>query len=98
MNDPKVGTGNTLRVKDNTKEWDYTFVPDVAVLGNISNRHGLVRIENKKGNIAIGTGVNSKANVNGRTVQLIATQGSISQDYIDGILNIGGRPEDLFES
>ena len=95
LNDPRIGTGNTLTVKGNNQEWEYTFVPDVAVLGNINNRHGLVRIENKQGNITIGTGASSSANVNGRMVQLIATRGSISQDYIDGILNIGGRPEDL---
>ena len=95
LNDPRIGTGNTLTVKGNNQEWEYTFVPDVAVLGNVNNRHGLVRIENKQGNITIGTGASSSANVNGRMVQLIATRGSISQDYIDGILNIGGRPEDL---
>ena len=92
--------GTSIAVTGNNQEWNYTSIPDVAVLGNINNSHGLVKIENKQGNITIGSGDtgNNKANVNGRTVQLIATQGSISQDYIDGIVNIGGRPQDLNSS
>ena len=92
--------GTSIAVTGNNQEWNYTSIPDVAVLGNINNSHGLVKIENKQGNITIGSGDtgDNKANVNGRTVQLIATQGSISQDYIDGIVNIGGRPQDLNSS
>ena len=33
--------------------------------------------------------------INGSKVQLVATQGSISQDYVDGVVNIGGRPQDM---
>ncbi len=93
-------TGTTITVTGNNQEWAYTSIPDVAVLGNINNSYGLVKIENKQGNITLGSGdaEKNKANVNGRSVQLIATHGSISQDYIDGIVNIGGRPQDLNRS
>ncbi len=86
-----------IQVKDqNGKEVSYVSIPDVAVLGDITNTFGDVRIENKQGNITIGSGsTNNGANINGRMVQLLATQGSISQDYIDGIVNIGGRPQDI---
>ncbi|MBO5637708.1 MAG: hypothetical protein J5906_09360 [Acidaminococcaceae bacterium] len=86
-----------IQVKDqNGKEVTYVSIPDVAVLGDITNTFGDVRIENKQGNITIGSGsTNNGANINGRMVQLLATQGSISQDYIDGIVNIGGRPQDI---
>ena len=86
--------GTEIQVKDqNGKEATYVSIPDVAVLGDITNTFGDVRIENKQGNITIGSGsTNNGANINGRMVQLLATQGSISQDYIDGIVNIGGRP------
>ena len=91
------GIGNELPVQDqNGKSVTYVSIPDVAVLGNITNNFGDVTIENKQGNITIGSGSAGKgANINGRMVQLIATTGSISQDYIDGIVNIGGRPQDM---
>ena len=91
------GIGTELPVQDqNGKSVTYVSIPDVAVLGNITNNFGDVKIENKQGNITIGSGSAGKgANINGRAVQLIATTGSISQDYIDGIVNIGGRPQDM---
>ena len=94
-NNESVGT--QIKVKDNKgNESSYTAVPDVAVLGNITNNFGDVHIENKQGDIVIGSGdAKQSANINGRNVQLIATQGSISQDYVDGIVNVGGRPQDL---
>ncbi|MBP3812819.1 MAG: hypothetical protein J6E49_06890 [Acidaminococcaceae bacterium] len=94
-NNENIGTEIQVKNQDG-KTAEYVSVPDVAVLGNISNEYGDVRIENKQGNITIGSGSDGQgANVNGRMVQLIATQGSISQDYIDGIVNIGGRPQDV---
>ena len=87
---------NKLTVRDqNGKTMDYVFVPDVNVAGDIRNRFGDVVIVNKQGNITIGSGnEDNKANVGGRSVQLDAA-GSISQDYIDGVVSIGGNPEDL---
>lgn len=65
----------------------------MAVAGDVSNDAGDIRITNSSGSITIG-GTSKGANIIGRTVQLTAKD-SISQDYVDGIVNIGGRPQDL---
>ena len=76
----------------------YTAIPDISIEGNLRNSLGNIIIENRsyKGNINIGSGAAGKGvTVNGKTVKLIASTGSVSQDYVDGIVNIGGAPEDL---
>ncbi|MER2138524.1 MAG: hypothetical protein ABS965_00145, partial [Succiniclasticum sp.] len=91
--------GNPLAVKDASgKTGSYTAIPDVAVTGDLYNPHGVVRIENKQGNITIGGAVGKGVTVNGKSVELIATKGSISQDYVDGIVNVGGQPQALNSS
>ena len=86
-NDNKAGT--SIKVKD-SKGVEGTYIPitDVAIAGNLVNNFGDIRIRNASGSITAG------ANVIGRTVQMQARD-SIAQDYIDGIVNIGGRPQDL---
>ena len=54
------------------------------------NNYGSVSIENKQGNITIDS-----VTVDGKSVTLIATKGSVSQDYTDGIVNVGGNPFSL---
>ena len=48
--------------------------------------------------ILVACAAGKSVNINGSKVQLVATQGSISQDYVDGVVNIGGRPQDLNSS
>ena len=87
-------TGTSVLVKDSTgKQGTYTPITDVAVVGDLNNYAGDIRISNSSGSITIG-GTSKGANITGRTVQLTAKD-SISQDYVDGIVNIGGRPQDL---
>ena len=91
-NENKVGS--SVSVKDSTgKQGTYTPITDVAVAGDVSNDAGDIRITNSSGSITIG-GTSKGANITGRTVQLIARD-TISQDYVDGIVNTGGRPQDL---
>ena len=91
-NENKAGT--SVEVKDSTgRQGTYTPITDVGVLGDLSNDTGDIRVTNRSGSITIG-GTTKGANINGRTVQLTAKD-SISQDYVDGIVNIGGRPQDL---
>jgi len=86
-NDNKAGT--SIKVKDSKRvEGTYNPITDVAIAGNLVNNFGDIRIRNASGSITAG------ASVIGRTVQMQARD-SISQDYIDGIVNIGGRPQDL---
>ena len=89
--------GTEIQVKDqNDRTATYISIPDVAVIGDVINNYGDVIIENRQGNIAIGSGSAKKSvNVNGRMVQMIAEHGSISQDFIDDIVSIGGRPQDM---
>lgn len=89
--------GTEIQVKDqNDRTATYISIPDVAVIGDVINNYGDVIIENRQGNIAIGSDNAKKSvNVNGRMVQMIAEHGSISQDFIDDIVSIGGRPQDM---
>ena len=90
------GIGTRIDFKDGDKQGTYTAIPDVAVLGDLTNDIGDIRIDNRQGNITIGSGTAGKsANINGRAVQLIAVNGSVSQDYVDGIVNVGGNPQDM---
>ena len=73
----------------------YRPVTDVAVMGDLRNDSGEVIIENTDGDITIGSASGKGVNIIGRTVRLKAT-GSISQDYVDGIVDIGGRPYQLY--
>lgn len=88
--------GNEIRVKDaNGNEGVYHPVTNVAVMGNITNDFGDVRVHNASGDISIGSGDTGGVNIIGKTIQLTAPKGSISQDFVDGIVNIGGRPPEL---
>ena len=93
-NDNKAGT--SVQMKDSAgKTVSYIPITDVAVAGLLSNSTGDVRISNTSGSIIIGAGTEDNvANVIGRTVQLIARD-SISQEFINGIVNIGGDPRVL---
>ena len=89
--------GSRIAVKDGSgKTGSYTAIPDVAVIGDLYNPHGVIKIENKQGNITLGSGAPGKGvTINGKSVELVATKGSISQDYVDGIVNVGGQPQSL---
>ncbi len=93
-NDNKAGT--SVQMKDSAgKTVSYIPITDVAVAGILSNSTGDVRISNVSGSIIIGSGTeDNAANVMGRTVQMIARD-SISQEFINGIVNIGGDPRVL---
>ncbi len=99
----KVSNNNNTRTVTDSQgnSHTYTAIPDIAVVGDISNGSGNVTIENKSyhGNINIGSDKTGKGvTVNGKTVKVIASTGSVGQDYVDGIVNIGGNPEYLNSS
>ena len=83
---------------NNINSFTYTAIPDVEVNGKISNFYGQVEINNKSGNIRISGGTKDRpTGVEGKTVRLIAANGSIAQDYKEGIVNIDGDPEKYLE-
>ena len=76
----------------------YTAITDVEVNGKISNFYGNVTINNVSGDIRISGGTTTRpTGVEGKTVSLIASSGTIAQDYKEGIVNIDGEPERYFE-
>ncbi|SDG25676.1 hypothetical protein SAMN05216584_103125 [Selenomonas sp. WCT3] len=78
----------------NNGEMKYTAITDVEVNGKISNYYGNVTISNASGDIRINGGTKDRpTGVDGNTVKLIAINGTIAQDYKEGIVNINGDPE-----
>ena len=75
----------------------YTALTDIEVNGKISNFYGNVTISNASGDIRISGGSQEHpTGVFGNTVKLIAGNGTIAQDYKEGIVNINGDPEKYF--
>ena len=75
-------------------EMKYTAITDVEVNGKISNFYGNVTISNASGDIRISGGTKERpTGIEGNTVKLIAANGTIAQDYKEGIVNINGDPE-----
>ncbi|WP_028130604.1 hypothetical protein [Selenomonas sp. AE3005] len=75
-------------------KFTYTAITDVEVNGKISNFHGNVTINNASGDIRISGGTTDRpTGVFGNTVTLVAANGTIAQDYKEGIVNINGDPE-----
>ena len=76
------------------EKFTYTAITDVEVNGKISNFHGNVTINNASGDIRISGGTTARpTGVEGNTVTLVAANGTIAQDYKEGIVNINGDPE-----
>ena len=94
----------TAAEKEEGKQWirdgklTYTAITDVEVNGKISNFHGNVTINNVSGDIRISGGTMDRpTGVEGNTVTLVASNGTIAQDYKEGIVNINGDPEKYLE-
>ncbi|MBQ9572745.1 MAG: leukotoxin LktA family filamentous adhesin [Acidaminococcaceae bacterium] len=86
---------DAIKIKnDQGDTGEYHPVTDVAVVGDLTNDFGDVVIHNASGDITIGSGDTKGVNIIGKTVRLTAL-GSISQDYVEGIVNIGGSPKNL---
>lgn len=70
---------------------------DIEINGNVSNANGLVQITSKENNIVIqGENAASSAGVTGKEVHLTASNGSISQGFQEGIVNIGGSVQEQY--
>lgn len=83
--DPANIETDTLQVKPLTT---------IEINGAVKNMYGAVNITNDGGDILIqGKTENDNASVQGRNIMLSAPNGSITQGYTDGIVNIGSSPE-----
>ena len=77
----------------------YTAVTDVEINGKISNAYGSVTIKNTTdGDIRISGGTKERpTGVSGVTVNIVSN-GTIAQDYKEGIVNINGDPENYLDT
>ena len=94
-----VNKEKLLKEIDENSSFTYKAMPNVEVNGKISNFYGQVEINNTKGDIRINGGTQERpTGVFGNSVKLIASQGTIAQDYREGIVNISGDPEKYLDS
>ena len=80
------------------KKVDAELVPkaDIEINGNVEAENGVVTVEDKNYNILLQGAGSRTAEVNGKEIHLTAGK-SISQGFTQGIVNIGGNPEELYK-
>uniref|UniRef100_UPI003FF04F09 hypothetical protein n=1 Tax=Megasphaera elsdenii TaxID=907 RepID=UPI003FF04F09 len=78
---------------------DAELVPkaDIEINGNVEAENGVVNVENKNYSILLQGEGSRTAEVNGKEIHLMADK-SISQGFTQGIVNIGGNPEQLYKN
>lgn len=70
---------------------------DIIINGNIYADKGTVTVESKQNDILIeGKTANDEAGIVASSVSLVAGNGSISQGCTDGIINVGGDPQEQY--
>ena len=84
--------------KKTGKKVDAELVPkaDIEINGNVEAENGVVTVEDKNYNILLQGEGSRTAEVNGKEIHLTADK-SISQGFTQGIVNIGGNPEQLYK-
>lgn len=84
--------------KKTGKKVDAELVPkaDIEINGNVEAENGVVTVEDKNYNILLQGEGSRTAEVNGKEIHLTAGK-SISQGFTQGIVNIGGNPEELYK-
>lgn len=89
-----------VQVKDdNNVIQNLTPLTTIEINGHLDNPLGRVEVNNLKGDIIIqGKTANDSASISGAEIVLTASSGSISQGFTEGIVNIGGTPEDVYST
>lgn len=84
--------------KKTGKKVDAELVPkaDIEINGSVEAENGVVNVENKNYSILLQGEGSRTAEVNGKEIHLTAGK-SISQGFTQGIVNIGGNPEQLYK-
>ncbi len=84
--------------KKTGKKVDAELVPkaDIEINGSVEAENGVVTVEDKNYNILLQGEGSRTAEVNGKEIHLTAGK-SISQGFTQGIVNIGGNPEELYK-
>ena len=99
---PKDENGNTLLDSNGKPFSDVTIsmnpLANILIQGNVYAKDGKINITSDNNSILIqGKGVKDAVAVNGKDVVLKAVNGSITQGYTDGIVNIGGSVKDKYK-
>lgn len=107
LNNPDIATVQLVDKSNSSLTGTYTPHPDLRIAGNIDNVNGDVTIRNTRGDIDISSEyekdendrliVRNTANVNGKNVYIEAN-GTLNQGYIEGMVNVGGTPEDVLRA
>lgn len=84
--------------KKTGRKVDAELVPkaDIEINGSVEAENGIVTVEDKNYSILLQGEGNRTAEVNGKEIHLTAGK-SISQGFTQGIVNIGGNPEELYK-
>lgn len=83
------------RNEETGADMEAPIISDINIKGSILADNGSVNINNAQGNISISGGA---ASVVGKDVIMTAAKGSISQDFTDDIVNIGGDVQNQYNS
>lgn len=83
------------RNTETNQDLEAPIISDINIKGSILADNGSVNINNAQGNISISGGA---ASVVGKDVIMTAAKGSISQDFTDDIVNIGGDVQNQYNS
>lgn len=95
----KENWNGTLNATIDGEVTSVTPITNIELNGNISNPYGKVQISNSSGDIVMqGRTVQTGATINALAVELFAPKGAITQGFTEGIVNIGGNPEDIYKA
>ena len=87
-----------VTVDGQTQEIQMKPRADIEINGLIDGGNGTVEISSAANNIVIqGDSASESAGVKGQTVKLIASQGSVSQGFQEGIVSIGGDVQKQYD-
>ena len=93
--------GQDVHFKLENDQTDYTMRPtaDILIGGLVDSHDGRVVITSAHNNVEVhAKEENGLAGVQGREVNISAAHGSVNQGDIEGIVNIGGDPVQLYDS
>ena len=93
--------GQDVHFKLEDDQTDYTMTPtaDILIGGLVDSHDGKVVITSARNNVEVhAIEENGLAGVQGREVNISAAHGTVNQGTIEGIVNIGGDPVQLYDS
>ena len=78
---------------------DGSFIPkaDINIQGLVNSNNGTINVTSEHNNISVyAVKPDQAAGLSGSSINIVAANGSVSQGSIDGIVNVGGNPKDIY--